>query len=108
MQQTYLCLSKSERSDIQLRDSKLTASIVLFTFLLPDRWKKRECLKVLTYQSSLSRALDAIEAYEERRRSLAFAFIHFVAVFYAFENERHAMLGLVVEDLRHHGLLALI
>jgi hypothetical protein len=55
-----------------------------------------------TYQSSLSSTLDTIQSEEERRRRFTLALIVFSMLFEPLENEWNAVLGLVIDDIRHN------
>jgi hypothetical protein len=56
----------------------------------------------ITYQSSLSSTLDTIQPEEEWRRPFTFALIVFSVLFQSLENKWNAVLGLVIDDLRHN------
>lgn len=54
-----------------------------------------------TYQSRLARTLHAIEPYEKWRRGFATTCVQAAVLLNVVEDEWNAMLGLVINDLRH-------
>lgn len=61
-----------------------------------------EYIMGFTYQRRLPSPLHPVQAYKERRWRLTLALIVLAVQFDVVEDERYAMLGLVINDFRHN------